>query len=57
MNSLSELKLKPIKIPKFYGDPRKFTELFQLFKNLVYQNHDLSSEQKMYQLKQALTAR
>ena len=49
-----ENRLKPLEVPKFDGDPRKFIEFKELFENLIHNNCDLGNVQKMHRLKEAL---
>ncbi len=51
---VAEHRLKPLEVPKFDGDPRKFLEFKELFENLIHNNLELSNVQKMHRLKEAL---
>lgn len=51
---IAEHRLKPLELPKFDGDPRKFMEFKELFENLIHNNHDLANVYKMHCLKEAL---
>lgn len=51
---VSEHRLKPLEVPKFVGNPRRFIEFKELFENLIHNNGELANVQKMHRLKEAL---
>lgn len=47
----TNIKLKPISIPRFGGDYRSWTTFHDLFRNLIHTNNTLTNVQKMQYLK------
>lgn len=53
-NNTSNLKLKPIDIPKFAGDYNKWISFRSMFDSLIHNNKDFSKLQKIHYLKSSL---